>query len=75
MSSLKRIANADIQVQKLRKKIRRTLDAHDDELSVMPKLKGERIRPALKSSLKGAQHTRSRRRIVDENLYKYTQQK
>jgi hypothetical protein len=54
MSSLKRITNTDIQVQKLRKKIRRTLDAHNDGQSVMPTLKGERIRPALKSSLKGA---------------------
>jgi hypothetical protein len=53
--------------------MRRTLDAHNDKLSVMPKLKGERIRPALKSSLKGAQCIRSRRRIVDENLCKYTQ--
>jgi hypothetical protein len=53
--------------------MRRTLDVHDDELSEMPKLGGERIRPALKSSLKGAQCTRSKRRIVDENLYKYTQ--
>jgi hypothetical protein len=44
---------------------------HDDELSVIPKLKGERIRPALKSSLKGTQCIRSRRRIVNENLYKY----
>jgi hypothetical protein len=54
--------------------MRRTLDVHDGELSVMPKLGGERIRPALKSSLKGAQRTRSRRRIVDENICKYTQQ-
>jgi hypothetical protein len=31
-------------VQKLPKKLRRTLDVRDDELSVMPKLGGERIR-------------------------------
>ena len=53
--------------------MRRTLNTHNGELSVIPKLKGERMRPALKSSLKGAQHIRSRRRIVDENIYKYTQ--
>jgi hypothetical protein len=52
--------------------MRRTLDTHNGKLSVMPKLGGERIRPALKSSLKGAQRTRSKRRIVDENIYKYT---
>jgi hypothetical protein len=34
--------------------MRRTLDAYDGELSVILKLGGERIRPALKSSLKGA---------------------
>jgi hypothetical protein len=54
--------------------MRRTLDAHNGELSVILKLRGERIRPALKSSLKGAQYTRSKRRIVDENICKYTQQ-
>jgi hypothetical protein len=52
--------------------MRRTLNAYDGELSVMPKLGGERIRPALKSSLKGAQCIRSRRRIVNENICKYT---
>jgi hypothetical protein len=54
--------------------MRRTLNAHNGELSVMPKLGGERIRPALKSSLKGAQRMRSRRRIIDENICKYMQQ-
>jgi hypothetical protein len=73
MSSSKQITNTDIQVHKLQKKIRRTLDAYNGELSIMPKLGGERIRPALKSFLKSAQRTRSRRRIVDENIYKYTQ--
>ena len=53
--------------------MRRTLDAYDGKLSIMPKLKEERIRPALKSFLKGAQCIKSRRRIVNENLYKYIQ--
>jgi hypothetical protein len=47
---------------------------YDDELSIILKLEEERIRPALKSSLKGAQCIRSKRRIVDENLCKYMQQ-
>jgi hypothetical protein len=46
---------------------------YNNKLSIILKLRGERIRPALKSSLKGAQHIRSKRRIVDKNLYKYTQ--
>jgi hypothetical protein len=54
--------------------MRRTLNTHNSELSIIPKLRGERIRPALKSSLKGAQHIRSRRRIINKNIYKYTQQ-
>jgi hypothetical protein len=53
--------------------MRRTLNVYNDELSMMLKLEGERIRPALKSSLKGAQCIKSRRRIVDENLNKNTQ--
>jgi hypothetical protein len=39
-------------VHKLQKKRRRTLDVRDDELSVMLKLGRERMRPALKSSVK-----------------------
>jgi hypothetical protein len=52
MSSLNRIINGDIQVHKLQKKRRRTLDVRDDELSVILKLGRERMRPALKSSIK-----------------------
>jgi hypothetical protein len=39
-------------VYKLQKKRRRTLDVRDDELSIILKLRRERIRPALKSSVK-----------------------
>jgi hypothetical protein len=39
-------------VHKLQKKRRRTLNVRDDELSVILKLGRERMRPALKSSIK-----------------------
>ena len=59
-------------MQKLRKKRRRRLDVRDDELSVILKLRRERTRPALKSFIKSVQHAMSKRRPVDDNLYKNT---
>jgi hypothetical protein len=47
------------------------LNIYNDKLSEILKLRGERIRPTLKSSLKGAQYIKSKRRIVNKNLYKY----
>jgi hypothetical protein len=52
MSSLNRTANGDIQVCKLRKRMRRTLDVPKSKLNVMLKIREERTRASLETYVK-----------------------
>jgi hypothetical protein len=64
MSSLNRTANRDIQVRKLRKRIRRTLDVPKSKLNVMLKIREKRTRASLKTYVKSIWPvTRRKRRL------------
>jgi hypothetical protein len=64
MSSLNRTANGDIQMRKLRKRMRRTLDVPKSKLNVMLKIRGERTRASLETYVKSTWPvTRRQRRL------------
>ena len=74
MSSLNRTTNGNIQVYKLQKKERRMPIIYKGRLSIMLKLKRERIMPSLKSYVKNIQYAIRHRRLTTKNLWQNIQQ-